>query len=64
MINDKEHGSLLQDSVSQGKRGLRDLFPMNIVSLENLFDLWDTYIKTTNNLSWKYETIKEDTIYL
>ena len=33
---------------------------MNIVRLENLFDLRDTYIKTRNNPSWNYEVIKED----
>ena len=37
---------------------------MNIVRLEYLFDLRDTYIKTRNCLSWNYEVVKEDTEYL
>ena len=34
---------------------------MNIVRLENLFDLQDTLIETMNNPSWKYEVVKEYT---
>ena len=64
MINDKQHGSLIQASVSKGHPELRDPFSMNIVRLENLFDLQDTFIKTMNNPSWKYEVVKEDTKYL
>lgn len=64
MISDKQHGSLLQASVSKEKSKLRDPFPMNIVRLENHFDLQDTFIKTMNNTSWKYEVAKEYTKYL
>ena len=64
VINDKQHESLLQASVSKGKPELRDSFPMNIVRMENIFNLQGTLIKEKNNPSWKYETIKEDTKYL
>ena len=64
MINDKQHGSLLQASVSKGNPTLRDAFAMNIVKLENHFDLQDKFIKTTNISSWKYEVVKNDIEYL
>ena len=63
-INDKKHGALLQASVLKGNPKLRDSFSMNIIKMENLFDLQDTFIKTTSNPPWKYEAIKEDTKYL
>ena len=31
MINDKQHGALLQDSISEGNLELRDLFSMNML---------------------------------
>jgi len=61
MINDKQHGPFLQDSVLEGNIELRDRFPMNIVKFENHFNLQDTFIKTMNNPSRKYEVAKEDT---
>ena len=61
MINHKQHGSLLQDFVSEGNPKLRDPFPMNIAGMDNHFELHDTFIKTMNNLSWKYENVEEDT---
>lgn len=39
VINDKQHGALLWASVSKGKPELKDSFSMNIVRLENLFEL-------------------------
>ena len=39
MIHDKQHGALLQALVLEGNPKLRDPFPMNIVRLENHFDL-------------------------
>ena len=43
VINDKQHGSLLHDSVSEGNPKLRNTLPMNIFRLENIFDL-QTYL--------------------
>jgi hypothetical protein len=61
MINDKQHGALIQASVLKGNPELKDPFPMNIFRPENHFDLHDTFIKKKNNPSWKYEVVKEDT---
>ena len=66
VIDDEQHESLLQASISEEKLELRDIFPKNIVRMENHFDLQDTFRKTKNNSSWKYEvidiySIKEDT---
>ena len=61
MINDKQHASLLEASLSKGYPKLRDSFPMNISRLENIFDLQHTLIKKMNNPSWRYEFVKEYT---
>lgn len=39
VINDKQHGSILYDSILEEKLKLRDSFPMNFCRMENFFDL-------------------------
>ena len=51
VIDDKQHGALLQVLVSKGNPELRDPFHKNIVRLENLFDLQDIFIEITNKPS-------------
>jgi hypothetical protein len=50
-VNDKKHVALLQASISEENPKSRNIFPMNIVKMEHLFDLRETYIKTRNKPS-------------
>ena len=47
-IGDEKHEALLQASTSEDKPKYSNVMPKNIIKLEKLFDLQDTFKRPTN----------------